>query len=55
MEIEHASGPGQGEHGAGKVAGGDFGKKRGNMVVEDGARTMLLAAAGQGRGTAVGR
>ena len=54
MGIEHASAPGLGEHGAGTVAGGGFGKRRGNIAVAGGAAAILPAAVEQDTGTAAG-
>ena len=55
MEIEHASGPGAGEHGAGTLAGGGFDKMKGNTAA-GGAATAASrpAAAAQDTGRAAG-
>lgn len=52
MEIEHAFVPGRDAHEAGKVVGGDFDKRRGNIAVGDAAGSILPAAAGQDTDTA---
>ena len=56
MEIEHASVPARGVHEAGKIAGGDFDKKRGNIAaVGDAAGSILPVAAEQDTDTAAAR
>lgn len=54
MEIEYAFVPARDVHEAGKVAGDDFDKKRGNIAAVEGAAVSILpVAAEQGMDTAV--